>query len=67
MFIQVHGAQHGGPGPTVGSAGPTGHAHEAQSGATDPGQEHHRRVGGEPQGVHDHVQVSVLLLSIQLG
>ena len=55
---QVHRAQHCGSRAAVGSTGPVGHANETQPGAADPGQEHHRRVRGDSQGVHHHVQVS---------
>ena len=38
FLCQIHGAQHGGPGPAVGPAGPAVHEDAAQPGATDRGQ-----------------------------
>ena len=49
--FQIHGAQHGGSGPAVGSAGSAGHAHAAQLRTTDPGQEHEWSIRGRAKGV----------------
>lgn len=45
VIVQVHGTQHCGPCPAMGSVGSTCHAHEAQFGAANPGPQHHWCVG----------------------
>lgn len=60
LLMQIHGTQHSGSCPAVGSAGSTGYAHETQSGTANPGPQYHWRVRRDSQRVYHHVQVRIL-------
>ena len=66
LLIQIHGAQHSGSCPAVGSAGSTGHAHETQSGTANPGPQYYWRVRRDSQRVYHHVQVRILSLKASI-
>ena len=60
LLMQIHGTQHSGSCPAVGSAGSTSHAHETQSGTANPGPQYYWRVRRDSQRVYHHVQVRIL-------
>ena len=61
--MQVHGAQHGGPGPAVGPAGPAGHEDAAQPRPADTGSQPQWSLRGRTQRILHDVQVSRLYIT----